>query len=68
MSERYLRFRDLQELGIVNSRMTLHRLVKNHNFPIGVMLTPNSRAWPESSIDEWLASRPTAKKASVPRK
>jgi predicted DNA-binding transcriptional regulator AlpA len=62
---RWLRFPDLVGRGIVNSRMTLHRLIRDHEFPAGVLLTPNARAWSEAEIDAWIASRPTAKKAST---
>jgi Prophage CP4-57 regulatory protein (AlpA) len=52
------RFRDLQERGIVNSWPQLKRLQTLHDFPLGRMLSPNTRAWTEEEIDAWLASRP----------
>ena len=62
MIEKFLRFRDLQERGIVENRVTLHNRIKDHGFPAGRKLGPNSRAWTESEIAEWLASRPTERK------
>jgi len=62
---KWLRFPDLVGRGIINSRMTLHRLIRDHEFPPGVLITPNARAWDEAEVDEWIASRPTAKKPST---
>jgi hypothetical protein len=53
-----LRFRDLKERGIVHSWPQLKRLQAVHGFPLGRMLSQNIRAWTESEIDEWIASRP----------
>ena len=53
-----LRFPDLKNAGIVNNRATLYRWIKNHGFPPGVMLGPNSRGWSEADILDWLSSRP----------
>jgi predicted DNA-binding transcriptional regulator AlpA len=60
-----LRFPDLVDRGIVNSRMTLKRLIDNQNFPAGILITPNSRAWDEAAVDEWIAARPTARKTDT---
>ena len=62
---KWLRFPDLVGRGIINSRMTLHRLIRDHEFPPGVLITPNARAWDEAEVDERIASRPTAKKPST---
>jgi predicted DNA-binding transcriptional regulator AlpA len=51
------RFCDLQALGIVNNWPTLRRLIRDHQFPPGIMLG-NRRIWPEPLIAAWLASRP----------
>jgi predicted DNA-binding transcriptional regulator AlpA len=63
MSETYLRFKDLQTRGIVSNWQTLKRWIQQQGFPPGVLLGPNTRAWPETEINEWLASRPAAPKA-----
>jgi predicted DNA-binding transcriptional regulator AlpA len=54
---KYLRFSDLVARGIVRNRVTLSRWQRDHGFPAGVLLGPNSRAWPESEIEAWLAAR-----------
>jgi predicted DNA-binding transcriptional regulator AlpA len=60
MSETYLRFKDLQVRGIVVNWQTLKRWIRDQGFPPGVLLGPNTRAWPETEVNEWLANRPAA--------
>ena len=57
-----LRFPDLFERGIAKSKMTLHRLIRDEGFPAGILVTPNSRAWTEELVNDWVANRPSAKK------
>jgi len=59
---KYIRFPDLVARGIVKSRMTLHRLIDGQGFPPGQLITPNCRAWSEDEVNQWLASRPVARK------
>lgn len=54
-----LRFPDLQARGIVRSWAQLRALQKKHGFPLGRMISPNTRAWIEAEVDEWLEGRPT---------
>jgi predicted DNA-binding transcriptional regulator AlpA len=63
---RYLRFRDLQKMGVVANRVTLGRWIESNGFPPGVLLGPNSRAWPEEEVLAWLASRRSEREAVVP--
>ena len=63
MIPRHLRFRDLKERGVVNNHVTLSNWVREHGFPTGRMLGPNTRVWDESEVEAWLASRPTEFKA-----
>ena len=56
-----LRFADLKARGIVSNWPTLKLWIEKENFPPGIKLGPNSRAWPEAEVEEWLASRPTWK-------
>ena len=58
MVPRILRFTDLKDAGIVENRTTLYRWIKDHGFPPGVLLGPNSRGWAEADILDWLSSRP----------
>jgi predicted DNA-binding transcriptional regulator AlpA len=60
-----IRYNDLVARGVVASRMTLWRLIREYNFPEGKLITPNARAWDEAEVDAWIASRPTARKAST---
>jgi predicted DNA-binding transcriptional regulator AlpA len=62
MIDKFLRFRDLQERGVIKNRVTLHNRIKHQGFPEGRKIGPNTRAWTESEVAEWLASRPTEPK------
>ncbi len=61
----FLRYKDLVQRGIVNNRQTLWRWINNHDFPPGVLIGPNSRAWKSSDVDEWIDGRPETKKRHV---
>jgi predicted DNA-binding transcriptional regulator AlpA len=60
-----LRYSDLVERGVVASRMTLWRLIREYDFPAGKLITPNARAWDEEEVNEWIATRPSAPKPST---
>jgi prophage regulatory protein len=60
-----IRYPDLVAKGVVNSRMTLKRLIDYQDFPRGVLITPNARAWVEVEVDAWIAARPAARKPST---
>ncbi len=53
----YLRYADLVERQIIRNRTTLHRWIRDYGFPVGVLLGPNSRAWPADQVEAWLAER-----------
>jgi predicted DNA-binding transcriptional regulator AlpA len=55
-----LRFRDLVDRGLVKSWAQLKRLQTKDGFPLGRMLSSNTRTWTEEEVDEWYASRPVA--------
>jgi predicted DNA-binding transcriptional regulator AlpA len=59
-----IRYTDLVAKGVVNSRMTLKRLIDLQGFPPGRLVTPNSRAWTEDEVDQWIDGRPTARKTA----
>ena len=65
MAIKYLRYRDLVERQIVNNRTTLQRWVHDYGFPVGVLLGPNSRAWPADQVDAWLAERASDREVAV---
>ena len=58
---RFIRFRDLKEAGIVSNWPTLLSWVRNEGFPAGRLIGPHSRAWTVTEVEQWLATRPTAK-------
>jgi predicted DNA-binding transcriptional regulator AlpA len=60
-----IHYNDLVERGVVHSRMTLKRLIDTQGFPPGRLVTPNSRAWTESEVDQWVEGRPVARKTQA---
>jgi hypothetical protein len=62
----YLRYSDLVEANVVNNWTQLLRLIDLENFPVGIMLSPNCRAWRLDQVEAWLADRPTARKIPPP--
>jgi predicted DNA-binding transcriptional regulator AlpA len=52
-----LRFNDLVERGICRSRMTLHRMRKDPEFPVAVEIAGGIGFF-EDEINAWLESRP----------
>jgi hypothetical protein len=60
------RFKDLKAAGIVNSPMTVKRLIDSGRLAPGRLITPNARAWTDEEIEALIASAPTARKL-VPR-
>ena len=63
MATKYLRYADLVERQIVNNRTTLQRWIRNYDFPTGILLGPNSRAWPADQVEAWLAARVAEREA-----
>jgi hypothetical protein len=53
-----LRFKNLQQRGIVKNWPQFKRSQELYGFPLGRMLSPNIRAWTEEEIDAWIESRP----------
>jgi predicted DNA-binding transcriptional regulator AlpA len=62
----YLRYKDLVAHNVVRSWAQLLRLIDQQDFPSGVMLSPNVRAWTVQEVDAWLTSRPTKRKVPPP--
>jgi predicted DNA-binding transcriptional regulator AlpA len=58
----YIRFSDLKSAGIAGSWTQVLRMIEVENFPTGVMLSANIRAWRLDEIENWLAGRPTGRK------
>jgi predicted DNA-binding transcriptional regulator AlpA len=62
MLTRQLRYRDLEERGLFNNRVTLALWIRDHGFPRGRLVGPNTRLWDEADVAAWLANRPTEAK------
>lgn len=54
--DRYLREPEVLRLTGI-SQMTLHRWEKRGHFPKRYKIGPNSVAWKESEVSQWLATR-----------
>jgi predicted DNA-binding transcriptional regulator AlpA len=59
-----LRFADLKARNVVTNWPQLKRLVDNHGFPAGYLLSPAVRVWDASDIEAWLNARRSAARAS----
>ncbi len=55
-----LRFKDLQDAGLVSSWTALKHLIEKNGFPVGRYLSANTRVWTDEEVDEWVLSRPLA--------
>jgi hypothetical protein len=55
-----LRYRDLVARRIVSNRPQLKRLQEQYGFPLGRMMSPNTRTWTEGEVGEWYETRPVA--------
>jgi predicted DNA-binding transcriptional regulator AlpA len=64
----FVRFHDLRAVGIVSNWPQLYNLIDDYDFPPGVLLSPNIRAWDIEEVQRWLASRPTDRKIVAPRR
>lgn len=59
--DRLYRIRMVQELTGLG-RSCIYQMVKDGEFPPPVELTPRSRAWRQSDLASWIASRPVARR------
>ena len=55
---KFLRLKNLEELGIAKSHQAVRHMQMHYGFPLGRLLGPGTRVWTEDEINEWLASRP----------
>jgi hypothetical protein len=51
-------FAGLRQAGIVANWSTLRRMIDRDNFPAGIRLGPNRRAFYLHEVEAWVASRP----------
>ncbi len=61
------RYKDLKAAQIVNSRMTLKRLVDSGRLAPGRLISPNVRAWTDEEIELLISTAPTARKPAPRR-
>jgi predicted DNA-binding transcriptional regulator AlpA len=59
----YVRFKDLQQAGIVTSWPQVLRMIDDEGFPPGVRLSANIRAWRLDEVQAWLDRRPSERKS-----
>ena len=65
MSKTLLRFKHLKQRHIVENWPQLKRWIETQDFPPGRYLGPNSRAWTEDEIDDWLDTRPVTREETA---
>jgi predicted DNA-binding transcriptional regulator AlpA len=53
-----IRYKYLEENGIISNRMQLARAIARYGFPKPIALGENTLAWQLDEIEAWLASRP----------
>jgi hypothetical protein len=63
---RYVRYADLLAAGIFRSWTQAIRLIDEEGFPPGQLLSRNVRVWCWPDVEQWLATRPTARKVIPP--
>jgi hypothetical protein len=63
----FIRFRDLQHAGVVGNWEQLRNLISDHDFPPGMLLSPNTRVWDVENVRAWLDARPVERKLVAPR-
>ena len=54
----FVRYKYLEEKGIISNRMQLARAIERYGFPKPVALGENTLAWPLDEVESWLKSRP----------
>jgi prophage regulatory protein len=52
-----LRYGDLVQRGVVRNRTTLARWQDRNQFPKPIKIGPNTVAWRESDVEQWLDTR-----------
>jgi len=61
LESRFFRFSDLQAMGIVGNWPTLLRWIAKGDFPPGVYLGKNTRAWPVKEVEAGSNPAPLAR-------
>jgi predicted DNA-binding transcriptional regulator AlpA len=66
MVREVVNFKVLKAAGIVANHSTLMDKIRNHGFPAGFWIGPNSHVWYADEVAEWLASRPQERPSEPP--
>lgn len=53
-----VRYRYLEEQGIISNRMQLARAIEKYGFPRPIAIGANTLAWEREEVETWLKSRP----------
>jgi hypothetical protein len=62
----FCRYDDLESAGIFTCWEQAGRLIDKYGFPPGRLITPNTRVWEVQAVNDWIATRPTARKLIPP--
>jgi|BarGraIncu00222A_1022003.scaffolds.fasta_scaffold43945_3 predicted DNA-binding transcriptional regulator AlpA len=54
----FVRYKYLEDNGIISNRMQLARAIERYEFPKPIALGENTLAWDLDEVEAWLASRP----------
>ena len=55
--QRYVRYSEMIARGIINNRQTLHRWMRDLDFPTPIVLGPRTRVWAEDAVNSWIDVR-----------
>jgi prophage regulatory protein len=64
--DKFVSFRELEQLGVPYTRMHINRLIARGVFPQAYWLGANKKAWRLRDIEGWLASRSTLRPVLPP--
>lgn len=54
----FVRYKYLEEKGIISNRMQLGRAIEKYGFPKPIALGENTVAWALDEVEDWVKSRP----------
>lgn len=57
---RFLRFKQLKEMGVASDYAVLYDLIKKHGFDPGYKISHKVRVWDEDVVFAWLETRRAA--------
>ena len=60
-------YKDLKAANIVNSPMTLKRVIDSGRLAPGRLVSPNCRRWTDEEVQALIVNSPTARKTEIRR-